>query len=292
MASKRTSSITKPRSAVMLAHYMNRHIRRVGSGAPVAAGASAKPTYLQRKWIGIILTMGIITTGMLVLAGIKSNGVGNFGIDGANGIKEISGNNFDIPNPAHDPNPVDHNNYNNRHLDDHDYDHIPNPNVVERTEELTRQNGSRHTYHLRPDARTYYHGSRKRGLSLSFIPSPAGRLHILSWEQAGSGPVEHFTLRSLLTDLVQFVSKRSHMLYPRRAVQAAGGIVNPDAITAAVSLKGDPTHSLIPGNIYSQGGQGIHGSRRADPLRGQTTPRRGQAQERKSADPSLAPGRR
>ena len=81
-------------------------------------------------------------------------------------------------------------------------------------------------------------------------------------------------------------SERRHMRPPTLAVQAGWGIENPVAITAAVSLKGDPAHRLIPGNIYSQGGQGNHGSRGAGPLRGQTAPRRGQPRD---GDPSTAP---
>ena len=141
---------------------MHGYIRRVGSGASGYPGASARPT-CQRNLKNFVITMGITTTGILVLAGIDSNGVDNAGIDGTN--------DFGIPNPANIPNPSDDNDHNH---DDHHYN-IPNPKVGKRTEELTRQNESRQTYHssfipyLLSGVYPYifYHGSKR---DTTFIP--------------------------------------------------------------------------------------------------------------------------
>ena len=86
------------------------HISRVGSGAPAATGASARPSYLHRKFIGITLILALtMTTYQWMPMGMKSyyisisdeaSGVDNGTIwydDGSDGTSRIIIAN--VPNP-------------------------------------------------------------------------------------------------------------------------------------------------------------------------------------------------
>ena len=104
-------------------------ISRVGSGAPAAAGASAKPTYLQRKCIGImILAFTVVTIQWMKSEHVDNGTIGMqneyTSISDDNGTSEMESEHIQMEmtigmnaNVGNDSNPIDDDNHKNHHDD-------------------------------------------------------------------------------------------------------------------------------------------------------------------------------
>ena len=192
------------------------HVSRVGSGASAAGGASAKPTYVHRKLIGTIM-MGLMVTATFTLSNdaVYNGSSDNVADDPNPNSYGANDNRFgNTPNAnvvANVPNPSHVGNEHLATLNDHNFHNPPvaNHEPPDANPELTRtdvekkkekSNTSIIPYLSSAGESSYYHGSKRateRVVHGDALPE-------LFWRQAT-------------------FSEQSHMLYPRRAVQAAEG---------------------------------------------------------------------